>query len=43
MGRVHTEAIRRVGNVDVVAVAAHTLDEAKAFAQSVGIETATAD
>jgi predicted dehydrogenase len=43
MGRVHTEAIRRVGNVDVIAVAAHTLDEAKAFAQSVGIETATAD
>jgi len=43
MGRVHTEAIRRVGNVDVVAVAAHTLDEAKMFAQSVGIETATAD
>jgi len=43
MGRVHTEAIRRVGNVDVVAVAAHTLDEAKTFAQSVGIETATAD
>ncbi|MEO7143063.1 MAG: Gfo/Idh/MocA family oxidoreductase [Bryobacteraceae bacterium] len=43
MGKVHTEAIRRLGNVEVVGVAAHTLQEAQAFADAVGIPRATAD
>jgi predicted dehydrogenase len=43
MGRVHTEAIRRLGNVEVVAVSAVTDDEAKQFAASAHIDWATAD
>jgi len=43
MGRVHTEGIRRLGNVEVAAVAAISEQEALAFAQSMGIETATGD
>ena len=36
MGRVHSEAIRRVGNVDLVAVAAAKAEEAAAFGESIG-------
>lgn len=43
MGRVHTEGVRRLGNVEVVAVAAITAEEARAFGQSVGIERTTGD
>ena len=43
MGRTHVEAIRRLGNVEVVAVAAITDDEAKAFAAGANIDWATSD
>ncbi len=43
MGKVHTDAIRRLGYVDIVAVAASTIGEAQAFADSHGIPTATDD
>src|SRR5580698_4602020 len=43
MGRVHTEGIRRLGNVEIVAVAGATHEEARSFAQSVGIERSTGD
>jgi predicted dehydrogenase len=43
MGRVHTEAVRRLGNVEVVAVGAVTESEANAFAGACGIERATGD
>ncbi len=37
MGRVHTEAVRRLGNVEVVAVADVSADGAKKFAEAMGI------
>ena len=43
MGKVHTEAIRRLGNVEVAAVAAITLEEAQAFATANLVPHATAD
>ena len=43
MGRVHAEAIRRLGNVDIVAVAAISEDEASRFGQSIGVGRTTAD
>jgi len=43
MGRVHAEAIRRLGNVDIVAVAAISEEEASRFGQSIGVERTTAD
>jgi predicted dehydrogenase len=43
MGRVHSEAIRRLGHVDIVAVAAANSPEAAAFAKSIGVERSTAD
>lgn len=43
MGKVHAEAIRRLGYVDIVAVAAATAPDAAAFAQSIGVERSTAD
>ena len=43
MGRVHTEALRRLGTVEVAAVAAITEEEAKRFAEANNIEWATAD
>ena len=43
MGRVHTEGVRRLGNVDVAAVAAISDEEARAFGQAMGIERTTAD
>lgn len=43
MGRVHVEQIRRLGNVDVVALAAITEDEARQFGQNYGIARTTAD
>ncbi|MBP1608643.1 MAG: oxidoreductase domain protein [Acidobacteria bacterium] len=43
MGRVHTEGIRRLGNVEVVAVAAITADEAATFGKVMGIDKTTGD
>jgi predicted dehydrogenase len=43
MGRVHTEGIRRLGNVEVVAIAASGDDKARKFADEVGVERATGD
>ena len=43
MGIVHTEAIRRLGNVEVAAVAASSEAKAKAFADQLFIEKATGD
>src|ERR1700761_44328 len=41
MGRVHTEALRRLGNVEVIGVAGRTQDAARKFADNLGIERAT--
>ena len=41
MGRVHTEALRRLGNVEVIGVAGRTAEAARKFADSLGIERAT--
>lgn len=43
MGRVHTEGVRRLGNVEVVAVASGTQDIAQKFADQMGIPRATGD
>jgi predicted dehydrogenase len=41
MGRVHTEALRRLGNIEVIGVAGRTREAARAFADNLGIERAT--
>ncbi len=43
MGRVHTEGIRRLGNVEVAAVVGISAEEARGFGQSMGIERTTGD
>ncbi len=43
MGRVHTEALRRLGNVEVVAVAGSSNDRARKFADDVSIDRSTGD
>jgi len=43
MGRVHTEALRRLGNVEVVAVAGSSDARARKFADEVSIERSTGD
>ncbi len=43
MGRVHVEALRRLGIVDVVAVAGRTSDSARQFAAAHAIENSTGD
>jgi predicted dehydrogenase len=43
MGRVHVEQIRRLSNVELIAVAAETEDLAAAFQQQMGIDRMTAD
>jgi predicted dehydrogenase len=43
MGRVHTEGVRRLGNVEVVGIAARTLDQARRFADELSIPRATGD
>ncbi len=43
MGKVHTEAIRRLGNVEVAAVAGSTPGRAKAFADANSIPRSTGD
>jgi predicted dehydrogenase len=41
MGRVHTEALRRLGTIEVVGVAGRTAAAARKFADGLGIERAT--
>jgi predicted dehydrogenase len=41
MGRVHTEGLRRLGNVEVVGVAGRTAEAARKFADALSIERAT--
>src|ERR1700729_4051405 len=41
MGRVHTEALRRLGNVEVTGVAGRTAEAARKFADTMRIERAT--
>lgn len=43
MGRVHTEALRRLGNIEVVSVAGSSMERARKFADQVSIERATGD
>jgi predicted dehydrogenase len=43
MGRVHTEALRRLGNVEVVAVAGSSKARAQKFADEVFIDRAAGD
>jgi predicted dehydrogenase len=43
MGRVHTEAIRRLGNVEVAVVAAENAELAAAFAAQTGVEKMVTD
>ena len=43
MGKVHAEGVRRLGNVEIAAVAASSDEKARAFAQSIGVEHATGD
>jgi predicted dehydrogenase len=43
MGRVHTEGVRRLGNVEVAAVAGSSRERAAKFAQTNGIERSTGD
>lgn len=43
MGKVHTEGIRRLGNVEVVAIAGSSDEKARDFADQVGVERSTGD
>jgi predicted dehydrogenase len=43
MGRVHTEGIRRLGNVEVAAIAASSDDKARKFADELGVERSSGD
>jgi predicted dehydrogenase len=43
MGRVHTEGVRRLGNVEVAGIAARTREQAFALASELSIERATGD
>src|SRR5687768_1805142 len=43
MGRVHTEGVRRLGNVEVAAIAASSEQKARTFADEIGVEGATGD
>src|SRR2546423_11673079 len=43
MGRVHTEGIRRLGNVEVAAVAASSDEKARKFGDEVGVPRTTGD
>ena len=43
MGKVHAENLRRLGNVEIAAVAASNDDRARAFAATVGVSRSTGD
>src|SRR5438874_7797103 len=43
MGRVHTEGVRRLGNVEVVGIAASNAEKARKFADEVSVERSAGD
>ncbi|MBL8216927.1 MAG: Gfo/Idh/MocA family oxidoreductase [Bryobacterales bacterium] len=43
MGKVHSENVRRVGNVELAAIAGANAEDARAFANSIGVEHSTGD
>jgi predicted dehydrogenase len=43
MGKVHAENVRRLGNVEIAAVAASSEEKARQFAQSIGVDGSTGD
>ena len=43
MGRVHTESLRRLGNVEVVGVAGSTAERARKFADEMSVDWSTGD
>src|SRR5690242_5861586 len=43
MGRVHTEGVRRLGNVEVAAIAASNAEKARKFADELGVEHSSGD
>jgi predicted dehydrogenase len=43
MGKVHAENLRRLGNVEIAAVAASSGEKARAFGDSIGVERTTGD
>ena len=43
MGKVHSEAIRRLGFVDIVGVAAVSDEEARSFGNAIGVERTTSN
>ncbi|HYL75335.1 MAG TPA: Gfo/Idh/MocA family oxidoreductase [Bryobacteraceae bacterium] len=43
MGKVHAENVRRLGNVEIAAVAASSDEKARQFGQSIGVEQTTGD
>src|SRR5439155_3779473 len=43
MGKVHSEAIRRLGFVEIAAVAAVSEEEARNFGNAIGVERTTAN
>jgi predicted dehydrogenase len=43
MGKVHTEGVRRLGNVEVAAIAASSDEKARRFADQLGVEQSTGD
>src|SRR5437870_4015531 len=43
MGKVHAEGIRRLGNVEIAAVAASSEEKAKRFGDAIGVERTTGD
>ena len=43
MGKVHAENVRRLGNVEIAAVAASSEEKARAFGASIGVDQTTGD
>jgi hypothetical protein len=43
MGRVHLEAVRRIGTVDVAAIAGRRLEAAQSLAKAFGVDRAESD
>src|SRR5260370_31498147 len=43
MGKVHAENVRRLGNVEIAAVAASSDEKARQFGQGIGVERTTGD
>lgn len=43
MGKVHSENVRRLGNVEIAAVCGSSEDRARSFADSIGVEHSTGD